>query len=333
MGIENLLTPEELADAKRVEDADDELERLEEIANEADDDEGDDEARAEKDDDTGDKDAEDAEDDKGAGDAQASAGQDDESDESDEGDERPEFQTTFAPIYDAGDPRAIDQQLKAVRDKLAEAKAKWRSGDLDDEQYDQIEAELDERKDMLIQQRAQAVVASEMSQAAAVQAFARDKSNFMATMSRYEGVPYSTTPMLADAFERELKAIAQIAVNENRDPSAQDLFEAAHQNVLKQLAALGVTFGKKKAEQQEPKQTAGSKPSEQPSKSEAKPEGRPPADRSGVPPTLGGLPAAAPNTTAEDDLFAQAAQYEGEDLELFIAKLTPEKRRLLESAA
>lgn len=317
MSLENLLTSEEIEAAKQAEAGDDEIENLKAIASE-DDDEGDDT----------DDGAEGKSDDKTEAKADGEAESKDE--ESDE-DDRPALEPTFAPTFNAGDPSEIDGQLKAVRDERAALKAKWRAGDIDDDEYDRGEAVLEERKDTLIQQRAQAVTAAELNQASAVQAFARDKTNFMATMSRYEGVPYASNAMLSESFERELKNVAQAAIAEKRDPSAQELFEAAHAKVLEQLASLGVSFKKKgekietneaKPDGKQTEQTAGKKP-----------EGRAPTDRTQIPPTLGGMPSAAPNTTAESDLIAQAAQYEGEDLELFIAKLSPEKRRMLESAA
>lgn len=310
MTLENLLTPEELAAANRT---DDEIENAEASASE-----DTDAVEAKADDASSDADTKD--DDKTEAKASEAGAAGEEA--TDEDDDRPALEPTFAPTFNAGDPAAIDGQLKAVRDELAALKSKWRSGDIDDDEFDRGEALLDERKDTLIQQRAQAVTAAEMNQASAVQAFSRDKTNFLSTMTKYEGVPYAANPMLADSFERELKNVAQAAIAEKRDPSAQELFEAAHAKVLEQLSALGVTFGKKKAEQKPDEQPAGKKV-----------EARAPADRSQIPPTLGGMPSAAPNTTAESDLIAQAAQYEGEDLELFIAKLPAEKRRMLESAA
>lgn len=298
MATNDLLTPEEIEAAKLADMDDDEREALAEIAGDDDESKDEDDAAAAA---SGDDDA--TADDKS---------DDEDTDESDE-DDRPAPEPTFAPQYHAGDPASFDAQLKGVRESRAELTKKWRDGEIEDADYDAKIAELDDAKDTIIEQRAAARLTASMNEQASRQAFERDKANFVRTMDKYESVPYGSNPMIRSAFESELRSAAERAIAEKRDPSAQELFEEAHAGVVKQLAALGVQIGRK------PK--ADPKPTE--------PEARAPRN---VPKTLSGMPAAAPASTASDDLMTEAAQLEGEELEVFIARLSPEKRRALENA-
>lgn len=291
MSAENLLTPEELADAKLADMDDDEREAIEDLA-EGDD--GDDEGKPAGEA-KGDKDGEEA-------------------DDEDEDDDRPG--PTFAPHFNAGDPSAFDAQLKDVREQRSALTKQWRNGEIDDDEYDAKAAELDEKKDSLIEQRATARTAATFTQQTAQQAFQHDKRTFLRTMEKYEGVPYGSNKLMATAFETELVAVANEALAKKEDPSAQELFEAAHERVMEQMLALGVQVGKKRTRSEEPENRAP--------KSEKAPRD--------VPRTLGGLPSAAPSTDMDSELMQQAANLDGEDLELFIAGLSPAKRRALESA-
>lgn len=293
MSAENLLTPEELADAKLADMDDDEREAIEDLA-EGDD--GDDEGKPAGEA-KGDKDGEEA-------------------DDEDEDDDRPG--PTFAPHFNAGDPSAFDAQLKDVREQRSALTKQWRNGEIDDDEYDAKAAELDEKKDSLIEQRATARTAATFTQQTAQQAFQHDKRTFLRTMEKYEGVPYGANKLMATAFETELVAVANEALAKKEDPSAQELFEAAHERVMEQMRALGANVGnKKRGAREEPA-------------ADTKPAGEKPPRQ--VPRTLGGLPSAAPSTDMDSELMQQAANLDGEDLELFIAGLSPAKRRALESA-
>lgn len=286
MAASDLLTEDELEVAKLADMDDDERDDLEDLAGEDDEDQ---EAKAEEGDDG------------------------DNGDESD--DDRREHESTFAPSFTAGDPGSFDEKLKDIRTQRADLTKKWRNGEIDDDEYDSKIGELEDSKDALIEQRAAARTAATITAQTAQQAFERDKSNFLRTMERYEGVAYTKHPILANTFEQELRAAAQRAIAEKRDPSATELFEEAHAKTIEQLASLGVTVGKKgKAE-----------PKAEPKAEKAEKEPRQ------VPRTLGGLPTAAPSGGIGDDLVAQVAELDGEELELFIAKLPAEKRRMLDS--
>ncbi|MBN9461705.1 MAG: hypothetical protein J0H00_10840 [Burkholderiales bacterium] len=304
MGIENLLTADEIEAAKLADLDEDEIKEIENLAGEEDEDE-----------EAGD----DAEDGAAAGkdDAETKDGDAEEEDE-DEG-AAPRIEKTFAPNFSAGDPESFDDQLKTIREQRTALTKSWRAGEVEDADYDAKLAELDDQKDAVIEQRATAQAAITISRQTAKQAFDHDRENFLRAMEKYESVPYSKTPMLASAFAQELKAAGQRAIDEKRDPSAQDLFEEAHVRVLEQMRALGMTVAKK------PKKEDG----QQDSQGAKEPEAKAPRQ---VPRTLGGLPSAAPNGAMVDDLMSQAANLEGEDLEIFVARLPDDKRRALESA-
>lgn len=339
MPIENLLTPEELADAKLADMDDDEREALNELADDEKD-EGQDDVRAEADD--GDDDADDEkpeakaeesdDDEEKVDDAEDENGDDEakaEKDEDEDEDDRPDFERTFAPTIDAGDPEATTESLKSIKSQIKELRKKWRDGELDDADYDDKLDELETKRDEAVAALASAKTASAITQQTAKQAFERDRENFLRMYDRYEGVPYLSNKTLARDFQDELHAVARAWVNEKPDATAQELFEAAHERVMANMASLGVTFGKKKAAE-DPKaraEAAREKP-----KVEKPPVEEKPKEPRKVPKSLGGLPQAAPATGIGDDLNAKLATLDGEDLELFIAKLPADKRRALESA-
>lgn len=343
MSVENLLTADEIAAAKLADLDDEDTDALGEIAGEADDDEGDekedgadekegekDEKGDEKDEDDGAEDEDDSEDEGEKDEAGDDKPADDKSekpeDEDDEDDERPDAESTFAARLDAGDPAALEQHLKGVKEKIVALRKQWRSGDLDDDQYDEKLDELESERDQAVANLAAAKTAAAITEQTAQQAFERDLQNFLRNSERYEGVPYVSNRTLAHSFQQELKAVAQAFAKDNPNASAQELFDAAHDRVMDNMKALGVTFGKKKAAEPEPKP----EPKPEAKKPEPKAEEKPKEPRK-VPKTLGGLPNAAPAGGVEDEVTAKIATLDGEDLERYIAGLPAAKRRELDS--
>lgn len=237
-------------------------------------------------------------------------------------DERPEVPSAFAPVLRADDPAGYDEKLKAVAKERMDATKAWRAGEMDDDAYDAKLAELEAQKDELIEARTTAKVSVKINAETQAQAFDRDKDSFISTMSKYEGVPYKSTPMLMAAFNTELAAAGKAALKDNPNATAQELFETAHKAVLEQFAALGVTFGKK---------GAAPAPSPAPAAAAAA-AGQKPGAKPAIPPNLGRVPAAAAAPTGGEmgEVVQKLSTLEGEDLEIAMAKLSPDqKRRLL----
>ena len=344
MAVEDLLTPEELADAQRADDDLTEDEGRPPVA-EAEDDTVDEAPAAAVDAATDEGDDDDAE---PAGDAAAepaaaaepeaaAADVDGDDDAAEDEDDGRDVDLTFSPAYDAADPAAINEKLKAIKAQRKELTAKWRVGEVDDDAYDEKIADLEDAKDALIEQRAVAVTKAELTVENARQAFFRDRDNFLRNLDKYEGIPYGSNAMLAREFAAELKAAGERAQKDNPNATSMELFEQAHEAVLENMKALGVSFGKKKAAAaaEAPAVEKPTAPAPKPTTPAAvaaaeKAPDKPKLPRA-VPKTIGDMPAAAPASNISDETLSKAALLEGEDLERYWASLPAEKRRILDS--
>lgn len=227
----------------------------------------------------------------------------------------PEIPPVYTPTFTGQDPEDARAQIKGVDKSIREVNQKWRDGELDDDGRDAQLAELQEKRDELLSQEVAARTAQEFSAQSARQAFTYQRDYFLKLVEKTEGVPYLSNGMVRQQFDAALAAAGQKALDEKRDPTAEELFAEADRAVRAQFAGLGVTFGKK------------SGPSSQ--SPGATPEGQQLKKPRDVPKTLADMPAAAMADVGSGGELAALAQLEGDDLEMAVARLSPQKRREL----
>ncbi|WP_313033388.1 hypothetical protein [Stenotrophomonas acidaminiphila] len=215
----------------------------------------------------------------------------------------------FVPTYAADSERDFATEISGINQQLADLKAQYKGGQVDDEAYEtQYEALRDQRAAVeRAQDRAQ--LQADLSQQNADQAWAYLQRQFLSDPAN---AAIANNPLLFAAWEQGMQVVANLAAQEGRQLTDWDLLVGARE----QLVAAGMlgTPGPAAA----PPQPAAPPP--------PKPDRTPPLAQ--VPVTLSAVPAAADPTSRA---AADAAAEQGiEDLEALLAgKSESERDRLL----
>lgn len=201
--------------------------------------------------------------------------------------------------------RDFAAERKALRDSRKEIQAKWDSGDLSDEELQiQLDA-VDDKLENLAAERARADTLRAINEQAARDAAARiEAEENEATVAIIKAAAASTTAKvdyLQDKsaqvqFDMALGMLKADEANARKTPT--QLVQEAHRAVL---AIRGLSEG-------------GNTPAPTPTPAPRQPRN--------VPLTLSGLPNAS-QVPLQDDTMAQAAQLSGDELEAFMARLSP----------
>lgn len=223
----------------------------------------------------------------------------------------------FIPRFEVKAPADADAQIKAAQDEIDAARIKRREalkqyddGTIDSEAYakalDEADAAIDaarERKAEVQAQVREAKVAAhttaKLEQQATEREWQRASDRSMKAFAA-DGVDYRGKPALLEAFNYNLRAIANDKANQDKD--AEWLLAEAHK---KTQADLGLTS------------------------TTAKPAGKSQTDdrrvdKSTIPPTLRSAPVAAQPST-EDNEFAHLEGLSGAKLEAALSRMSPEQ--------
>jgi myosin heavy subunit len=288
-GIEQLLSPEELA---AINGDDDEAGELDGIIGEAGDDEAGDEANDAEGADEGEDEGEGHGEDEG-GDGNAAAADDSQAaaaaEEGDDG-----VVSEFVPQTEAQPVENFDQRMQEFADKKAELRRKLSDGDIDIEQYEA-------QKDQLVDQETELKLAQrdyenaiKREQQTARQKWEWEQEQFFDSEANqvYKDKGVRGTAMNA-ALDRAVRELAQDPANAKR--SGSWFLQEADRQVRE---AMGLTKPPKQQERQTRR-----------------------ADLSDIPKTLGNLPAAEQTETGDSE-FGYLDKLEGVDLERELAKIS-----------
>lgn len=214
--------------------------------------------------------------------------------------------TTVAPMYEAKLPSDYDDQVKALATEEADLKAKFKSGEIDFDEFEVQRGELLTRREELTLARAKAEISQEMTQQTAQNQWKSTVERFIASAAREEnGIDYRKDLEKQADLDNFVKVLANR--EENSDKPMDWFLTEAHKRVraLHGLAAA--------AERVDPAAAAKA----------ANAARKPPID--GAPVTLAQVPGGdGPGDVAGE--FADLDALEGEALESAIAKLTPTQR-------
>ena len=283
------LTPEEREAIEGSEHSEADLEALKKVAGESD---------ASDDDDGDQDDADDGDDDAApiegkTAPAEAAA-------EDDTEDEAPARQAV--PRYEAQLPSDYDDQIKALKDRDAELRQKFKDGEIDIDERDAGLAELSEQRERLLVARAKAEISQEMTQQTAAQQWQNTVNTFLARVAKEEGgFDYRKDTAKAEDLDGFVKMLAN--KQENADKPMEWFLQEAHKRVQ---ALHGVAPAPKRETVED-----------------AKVKRKPPVDA--APKTLAQVPGSdGPGDV--DDQFADVTALDGWELEQAIARMTPAQR-------
>lgn len=210
------------------------------------------------------------------------------------------------PRYNVGDPSKINEQLAALDARQAEAFAKLMEGEIDQEAYQKVQAEVKGQERRLVAQQTLHEANVQAEQAAQEKAITELAE--AAIKPENGGIDYKTDAVAQRQFDIALNMAAADPANEKL--SAAQLFAQAHKAVLSLRGKVPAPA---------PAPAASSAPTPAPA-----PVSRA-VDKSQMPPTLSRVPPAADPSIAGDE-FAHLGSLDGVELEKAFARMTPEQQ-------
>lgn len=211
----------------------------------------------------------------------------------------------FAPQFDATAPDGYDEKLAGLDERETAAEEAFEKGDIDGAALAKQLREIQKERTTLEISHAQAEWAAKQNQVIRDQLWKREVERFMAlpTSAMYQNT------IVKSAFQAALNEVASNP--ENAGKSDAWALEAADRLVRDQFQLAPVA---------KPGPAAVPAPSRKP-------------DLAGVPPTLGAMPAADQANTG-DDVMSKIGSLQGDDLDRYVANLSPkEVERLLRAAS
>lgn len=152
-------------------------------------------------------------------------------------------------------PKDYDDQIKANREAMAEARKKFNDGELDQAEYDKVVDELQDKRDELRDLKTRATIAAEMSQQNAQAAWVATINSFLddaAAKPELGLIDYRKDTAKQADLDGFVKALANVAGNENKPQ--RWFLEEAHKRVV---ALHGVPTTKKPADPERKPKTEG----------------------------------------------------------------------------
>lgn len=285
------LTPEERAAIGGDEYGDEDREIIKKIAGEA------------SDEDDADDDADDDGDDEDVGDAGPQPQEGKAAEPS--ADEPAQAAQPVVPRYEAQLPSDYDDQIRALKERDAELRQRFKDGEIDIDERDAGLAELAEQRERLLVLRAKAEISREMSEQAAQQQWQSAINRAIVEFARPEngGIDYRKDAAKAQDWDQFVRVLA--ANPAHADKSMEWFLTEAHKRVM---ALHGVAH--------EPKRPADPV-------ADAKAKRKPPVDA--APPSLAQVPGSDGPGDVSDE-FADVMALEGLEFEAAIARMSPAQR-------
>lgn len=215
--------------------------------------------------------------------------------------------TPFVPTY-AADERDYGKEIGDINGKLQALKEKYKSGDVEDEAYEQQYEDLRDERSRVERAQDMATLQQQMSQQNADQSWAYLQRQFL---SRPENAGIAASPMRFAAWEQAMQSVVNEAAAAGRQVTDWDILAGARDLLVSEGLLQAST-------------TATAPPVAQPP---AKPDRAAPLGD--VPATLSTVPAAA-DPTSRSTADAAAGMDNIEDIESFLAgKSESERDRIL----
>lgn len=211
-------------------------------------------------------------------------------------------------------PADADEQRKTLRAEKATALQQLLDGEIDQEAYQEVESRVQDKLDDLARAAAVDMARSQMQQDAMMQEYGQ---HLGAARKELKAAGIDLDGEAGAQFDRAIRLFAQDAIDRGLTDAAGNM--AASRDALAEAQALMLRrFGKASP----PAAAPGAAPAAAP----AAPPVRKPAaaDRSALPPTLAGVPAAADASVGSE--FAHLDGLEGTALEKALARMTPDQQ-------
>lgn len=210
--------------------------------------------------------------------------------------------TGFVPQFQAEVPADADEQITRLAGEKDAAFKKLMDGEIPADTYQEAARRVDSAIRDLENKKLTASIFEQANQQASQQAAETEwkrQENRLLAQFKDEGIDYRGKPALLAAFNTNLRALGTDAANESKD--AAWFLNEAHRLTK---GDLGLAAAAKAA-----------------APAPAAPRG---VDKSTIPPTLSNVPPSVDPTVSGDE-FSHLTNLTGNDLELAVAKMTPEQ--------
>lgn len=217
-------------------------------------------------------------------------------------------------------PADADEQRTALRAEKATALQQLLDGEIDQEAYQEVESRVQDKLDDLARAAAVDMARTQMQQDAMMQEYGQ---HLGAAQKELKAAGIDLSGEAGAQFDRAIRLFAQDAIDRGLTDAAGNM--AASRDALAEAQALMLRrFGKSAAAA--PSAPAAAPAAGAPSAPPAASGTRKPAavDRSTLPPTLAGVPAAADASVGSE--FAHLDGLEGTALEKALARMTPDQQ-------
>lgn len=215
-------------------------------------------------------------------------------------------------------PADADEQRTALRAEKATALQQLLDGEIDQEAYQEVESRVQDKLDDLARAAAVDMARSQMQQDSMMQEYGQ---HLGAAQKELKAAGIDLSGEAGAQFDRAIRLFAQDAIDRGLTDAVGNM--AASRDALAEAQALMLRrFGKASAPAAAPAAPAAGAPSAPPAASGTR---KPAAvDRSTLPPTLAGVPAAADASVGSE--FAHLDGLEGTALEKALARMTPDQQ-------
>lgn len=218
-------------------------------------------------------------------------------------------------------PADADEQRTALRAEKATALQQLLDGEIDQEAYQEVESRVQDKLDDLARAAAVDMARSQMQQDAMMQEYGQ---HLGAARKELKAAGIDLDGEAGAQFDRAIRLFAQDAIDRGLTDAAGNM--AASRDALAEAQALMLRRFGKSAAAAPAAAPAAAAPGAAPAAAPTAPPVRKPAaaDRSALPPTLAGVPAAADASVGSE--FAHLDGLEGTALEKALARMTPDQQ-------
>jgi len=218
-------------------------------------------------------------------------------------------------------PADADEQRKTLRAEKATALQQLLDGEIDQEQYQEVESRVQDKLDELARAAAVDMARTQMQQDAMI---AEYPQHLGAAQKELKAAGIDLEGEAGAQFDRAIRLFAQDAAERGLTDAVGNM--AASREALAEAQALVLRrYGKAQAATPAPAPAAAARSAAPAADKPAAGARRPtPADRSALPPTLAAVPAAADASVGSE--FAHLDGLEGTALEKALARMTPEQQ-------
>lgn len=218
-------------------------------------------------------------------------------------------------------PADADEQRKTLRAEKATALQQLLDGEIDQEAYQEVESRVQDKLDDLARAAAVDMARTQMQQDAMMQEYGQ---HLGAARKELKAAGIDLDGEAGAQFDRAIRLFAQDAIDRGLTDAAGNM--AASRDALAEAQALMLRRFGKSAAAAPAAAPAAAAPGAAPAAAPTAPPVRKPAaaDRSALPPTLAGVPAAADASVGSE--FAHLDGLEGTALEKALARMTPDQQ-------